>query len=137
ARAAGLLKLVVIEACTNVIGHACGGAPHQSFDLWWVPAAGEPGSAANGADGRPGGPGRAAGPARRAAGPLGDFVLRDRGRSFRYQEWRPPSLSDPEVRKRGRGFGLEIVRRVMSRGEYHPGTPEGNLTLLTFDPNPA
>jgi sigma-B regulation protein RsbU (phosphoserine phosphatase) len=103
---AARLRLAVIEASTNVIEHACGLDAAQSFDLWWVP---EGENACH-------------------------FVLRDRGRTFRYQSWQPPRISNPEVRRRGRGFGLEIVHRVMSRVEYFPATREGNLMVLTFDP---
>jgi len=114
-RAARLVRLAVIEACQNVIEHSYGAHPRQSFDLGWVP------ERPNGTR-HPHGPGGARDPAR----PAGSFVLRDRG------AWKPPDLSDPEVRKRGRGLGLAIVHRVMSRVEYHPGTPEGNLTILTL-----
>jgi serine phosphatase RsbU (regulator of sigma subunit)/anti-sigma regulatory factor (Ser/Thr protein kinase) len=105
-RSKSLLKLALQEVSANVIEHACGLDATQLFDIWWVPE----GTAA------------------------GHFLVRDRGRSFRYQDWQPSRLSDPDVRRRGRGFGLDIVHRVMSRLEYHPATLEGNLTLLTFDP---
>ncbi|HKQ58057.1 MAG TPA: ATP-binding protein, partial [Candidatus Eisenbacteria bacterium] len=99
------VRLAVHEVSTNVAEHACGMDPNQRFDLWWVPD-----------------------------GEGCHFLLRDRGRSFRYHEWQPSRFSDPAVRRRGRGFGLDIVHRVMSRVEYYPGTREGNLTCLTFDP---
>jgi serine phosphatase RsbU (regulator of sigma subunit)/anti-sigma regulatory factor (Ser/Thr protein kinase) len=109
ARPASLVRLAVQEACGNVIEHACGLDATQTFDVWWVPE-----------------------------GPTaGHFLLRDRGRTFRYQDWKTPLLADPQVRRRGRGFGLEIVRRVMNRVEYYPATREGNLTFLSFDPHLA
>jgi len=38
------------------------------------------------------------------------------------------------VRKRGRGFGLDIIYRTMSAVAYHPGTKVGNITVLEWDP---
>jgi anti-sigma regulatory factor (Ser/Thr protein kinase) len=110
-RAAGLLRLALHEACGNVVEHACRRDAARTYDLWWLPAAGE---------------GAALG--------RGEFVLRDRGVSFRYQDHEPPRWEDRAVRRRGRGFGLEIVRRVMRSVAYHPGTPEGNIAFLAFDP---
>ena len=37
-------------------------------------------------------------------------------------------------RKRGRGFGLDIIYRTMSAVVYHPGTNVGNITVLEWDP---
>jgi len=71
------------EACSNVAEHACGLDSSQSFDLWWVP---------DGAHGN-------------GNGVSGAFLLRDRGRAFRFEEWTPPDPSRGEVRKRGRCSG--------------------------------
>jgi serine phosphatase RsbU (regulator of sigma subunit)/anti-sigma regulatory factor (Ser/Thr protein kinase) len=111
----GLLRLALHEACANVAEHACGQDPEQRFDLWWVPGAGAASDAA------PGGP-----------AVTGYFLLRDRGRAFRFEDWTPPRLSDPIVRKRGRGLGLEILRRVMSDVSYRSVATEGNFTRLAF-----
>jgi len=105
-RPGALLRLALQEVSANIIEHACGLDANQCFDIWWIPE----------------------------AAAAGHFLLHDRGRSFRYQDWQPSHFSDPDVRRRGRGFGLDIVNRVMHRVEYHPATPEGNITLLTFDP---
>jgi serine phosphatase RsbU (regulator of sigma subunit)/anti-sigma regulatory factor (Ser/Thr protein kinase) len=106
-RAATLLRLALHEACANVVEHAYGKDGSRTFDLWWLPAS--------------------------ESGALeGLFLLRDRGAAFRYQSDERPRLEDPALRRRGRGLGLEILRRVMRSVAYHPGTPEGNLTSLSF-----
>ena len=105
-RIATLVRLAVQEVVANVVEHACGLDATQRFDVWWAPEG--------------------------LAG--GEFFVRDRGRSFRYRDWEPSRFSDPDIRRRARGFGLDIVHRVMRRVEYHPGTEEGNVTCLTFDP---
>lgn len=109
-----LVRTAVYEAAANLAEHACGLDPAQRFDLWSIitPA---PGATE------------------------GHYLLRDRGRSFRPEERAASDLSDPAVRRRGRGLGLDLIRGISSRFAYAPGTPAGNLTLLTFsfDPEPA
>ena len=41
---------------------------------------------------------------------------------------------DPGVRKRGRGLGLDIIHGTMTGIAYHPGTEQGNITILDWDP---
>ena len=65
---------------------------------------------------------------------VGYFVIRDQGKSFDPTAWTPPDLHDPEVRRRGRGLGWQIVYSSMKKVVYAPDTPAGNLTLLRFDP---
>jgi len=43
-------------------------------------------------------------------------------------------FTSADVRRRGRGFGLDIIHRAMVHVEYRPSTSDGNLTLLVFDP---
>ncbi|HYR68752.1 MAG TPA: hypothetical protein VER77_02655, partial [Candidatus Dormibacteraeota bacterium] len=62
------------------------------------------------------------------------FVLRDQGRPFRPDRGKKTDYDDPAVRKRGRGFGLDIIYRTMSAVVYHPGTNVGNITVLEWDP---
>ena len=112
-RDAGLLRLALHEACSNVAEHAYGQDPAQAFDLWWVP---DDGPRANG----------------NGHGVTGYFLLRDRGKPFRFEEWTPPDPGRKEVRTKGRGFGVEIVRRVMSEVTYRSVTSEGNLTRMRF-----
>ena len=93
------------------------------MELWWLATRDrEPASAAVGNE-------RAAWHLRK-----GGFVLRDDGRTYRPESWRESDFNDPGVRLRGRGIGLDIVHRVMREVAYHPATPRGNITLLTFGP---
>lgn len=117
-RAGNLLRLALHEACANVVEHALGSVPGGGrAEVWWVPGL---------ADGAPG-----TDPATLEGG---YFLIRDRGVPFRYQSWRPPNLESREVRRRGRGLGLDILHRVARTIRYWPSTPEGNLVCLTFDP---
>jgi serine phosphatase RsbU (regulator of sigma subunit) len=105
-----VVELGLYEVCANIVEHGYGEDAAPGFDLWWVP---------DGTDGS------------RARGV---FVLADKGRPFRPSG--PPNVDfrDPAVRRRGRGFGLEIIHGAMSRVSYHPDTPAGNVTILGFDP---
>ena len=62
----------------------------------------------------------------------GFFLLRDDGHSFEPAARPASDFSQPEVRGRGRGIGLDIIRGVTRRFEYFPKTAEGNLTVLSF-----
>lgn len=107
-----LLSTALYESAANIAEHGYGQNPRRKIELWWLPAA-DP----------------------RVRGPACRFLIRDHGFPFRADNWRQTDFSDPKVWKRGRGFGLDIIHRVMSRVVYHPGTEEGNLTLMEFDSN--
>ena len=109
---ADMLDLVLYEVCANIVEHGYGKDPARTLELWWLPGAGT-----------------AAGPATR-----GCFVLRDQGRPFKPDRAKETDYDDPVVRKRGRGFGLDIIYRTMSAVAYHPGTKVGNITVLEWDP---
>ncbi|HYR53212.1 MAG TPA: SpoIIE family protein phosphatase [Candidatus Dormibacteraeota bacterium] len=64
----------------------------------------------------------------------GSFLIRDQGIPFDPQSHNRPDFSDPDVRKRGRGLGIEIIRRVMKGVAYYPSTPLGNITVMEWDP---
>jgi hypothetical protein len=118
--------------CANIVEHGCAEDANLSYDVWWVPVADpsdKPAWLESGFHGesQPGGSTR--GP--RATESL--FLIRDHGIPFRADNWKQTDFTDPEVWKRGRGFGLDIIYGVMSRVVYHPATPEGNLTLMEFD----
>jgi anti-sigma regulatory factor (Ser/Thr protein kinase) len=57
------------------------------------------------------------------------FLIRDHGAPFRPRR-ELNDFGDPEVRRRGRGFGFEMIHLAMSDVAYYPGTAVGNLTTL-------
>jgi len=107
-----VLRTALHEALANVVEHGYGedaalapaSTPHR-VDLWCVTG---------------------------AAGAPEYFVIRDHGRPFTAGNWHASDFTDTKVRKRGRGFGLDIIHRGMQSVRYHPETVEGNLTVLTF-----
>jgi serine phosphatase RsbU (regulator of sigma subunit)/anti-sigma regulatory factor (Ser/Thr protein kinase) len=115
-----LLGTALYEACANIVEHGCGQDPRQEFELWWVPEA------------APAPPGARPPAAGEGASDRGRFLIRDHGMPFRADNWKETDFSDPKVWRQGRGFGLDIIHRAMERVEYHPSTPEGNLTVLAF-----
>jgi hypothetical protein len=124
-RSARLLESALYEVCANVVEHGYAQQPGCTFDLWWVPGAGHPiaaghsvAAAAEGTDD-------------------GYFLLRDRGAPFKPQRSDLLDFNDARVRRKGRGIGLHMIRKILKTIEYHPGTAEGNLTLLQFDPTLA
>lgn len=108
--AAEMLNLALYEACANVVEHSYDEDATQTFELWWN---------GSGDGGKP---------------PRGSFFIRDRGKPFRPEPWKPANFRNPEVRRRGRGLGLDIIYRTMSGVAYHPGTELGNITVLDWDP---
>ena len=111
-----LLSLTLYELCANIVEHGCANDAGASVELWWLPGGPEP--ATNGCAGE------------RA----GTFVLLDHGRPFVPSHERTTDLDDRAVRARGRGLGLEIVRRAAIPVAYHPSTEVGNLTILDWNP---
>jgi len=121
-----LIENSLFEVCANIIEHGYGDEEGHDIDMWWVPLPGpgprwdeitdilnEDSNLRNG---------------------VGYFVICDQGRAFDPNSWTPPDLHDPQVRRRGRGLGLQIVYASMKKVDYTPDTPAGNLTLLRFDP---
>jgi anti-sigma regulatory factor (Ser/Thr protein kinase) len=104
-----LLGTALYEVCANIAEHGLGQEPTQRFELWWAP-----GDSDDAREGR--------------------FVVRDDGEAFQPRERPWTNFQDPEVWRRGRGFGLEIIHRVMRDVVYQPQTEEGNVTLLRFGP---
>jgi serine phosphatase RsbU (regulator of sigma subunit)/anti-sigma regulatory factor (Ser/Thr protein kinase) len=99
------------ELCDNALEHGHGNAPTARIELWCVP------------------PSPVATDARLRGG---WFLMRDHGKPFMAAGWRATDFNDPNARTRGRGFGLDIIHRGASMVSYHPGTSEGNVTVLTF-----
>jgi anti-sigma regulatory factor (Ser/Thr protein kinase) len=110
-----VLSSALYEACANIVEHGYssdggGGGQACTLELWWVPD-----------------------PSERE----GFFLIRDHGRPFSGSDRKPVNLADPQARRRGRGLGLEIIRRAMGHVRYFPGTPEGNITIYEFLPSPV
>jgi serine phosphatase RsbU (regulator of sigma subunit) len=119
-----LLTTALYEACANIVEHGYKLDAARHLELWWVPgtaSAAAPGSAPEAGE-------------THSFGGDGYFLIRDQGIAFRADNWKQTDFSDPTVWKRGRGFGLDIIYRTMRHVAYHPGTPEGNITLMSFAP---
>jgi len=106
---AGLLNLALYEVCANIAEHGYGQDGKSMIEVWWLSEDGS-GSGA------------------------GSFLIRDHGKPFRPDAWKGTDFNDPQVRKLGRGLGLEIIHRVMKHVAYYPGTEVGNITVLEWDP---
>jgi serine phosphatase RsbU (regulator of sigma subunit) len=129
-----LLSTALYEACANIVEHGCGLDPQQVFEVFWLPVADETDQPAWLESGFLG----ESSPGASTRGPGSSqcrFVIRDHGIPFAADNWKATDFSNPEVWKRGRGFGMDIIHKVMKRVAYFPGTPEGNLTLMEFDSN--
>ncbi|MHB8080376.1 MAG: ATP-binding SpoIIE family protein phosphatase [Candidatus Krumholzibacteriia bacterium] len=105
----GIAELCLYELAANIIEHGHGGDAGGEIAIAWRPA---------------------------ADGPGGWFLITDRGRAHDPADRQIPDLSDPQVRRQGRGLGLRIVHAAMRKVKYLPGTPSGNLMLLRFAPDP-
>lgn len=105
-----ILSAAVFEACANIAEHGYHLDGRKTFDLWWVPAA--PGATDD---------------------PAGRFLIHDQGALFKAENVGTIDFNDPAVWRRGRGFGLHIMQQAMREIAYHPGTPEGNITAMTFE----
>jgi len=110
-----VMYTVLHETVANIAEHGFGSDAKRRFEMWTVPA------------------GRAADGVQPAIGQL-CFIIRDDGRPFRPEGWSPIDFSDRETWRRGRGIGLDIIFKGTKFVSYQPGTPEGNLTVLAFDP---
>jgi serine phosphatase RsbU (regulator of sigma subunit) len=119
-----VLSTALYEACANIVEHGKVEGKAQEIELWWVPGSGEPTAVTPGASRH----GRGATP--------GYFLLRDHGRPFSADNWKRTDFADPQARRRKRGFGLDIIHRVMKVVSYHPGTTLGNITLMIFESDP-
>jgi anti-sigma regulatory factor (Ser/Thr protein kinase) len=102
------VRLILHELCGNIVEHGYHGAPGHRIELWWVPALD---------------------PASPDAG-CGHFVIVDQGEPFSADNWKATDWRDPGVRRRGRGMGIDLVRRASRRLVIHPGTAVGNVTLV-------
>jgi len=120
-----IVTSALYETCANIVEHGCDEDGRAGLEVWWLPEA-----AAAGGGLAPRRPPTSSGPDEGEA--RGWFVIRDTGRPFRPEREKPTDFRDPAVRTRGRGIGLEIIHRAVSRVAYHPATARGNVTILTM-----
>lgn len=111
-----VLASALYEACANIVEHGYANDPSQEIRLTLLPPALAPQDDPDNCMSHM------------------EFLIQDQGRCFSADNWVESDFSSPSVRRRGRGFGLDIIHRAMVHVEYRPGTPEGNVTLLVFDP---
>ncbi|MBZ0269097.1 SpoIIE family protein phosphatase [bacterium] len=104
-----LIESALYETCANIIEHGYQSDAQRSLDVWWV---------------------RCAETCDRLCG---RFLIIDNGLPFRPEDRKRLDFADEAVRRRGRGIGLEIIHEAMHGVAYHPGTEEGNVTILAFD----
>jgi len=116
---AELLRTTLYEVCSNVAEHGYQADPDREIEVWWIPPPGAPEDIRSAAE---------------AARLLraGEFLIRDHGAPFDASEWKGKDFGDPQVRKHGRGLGLEIIHRVMQPVRYNPATSQGNITIMKF-----
>ena len=112
AAAGSRIHLALYELCANIVEH---GRPvnGEPIALWWVPDAEDASDPKGGA----------------AAGYV---VILDQGAPFSADNSGVVDLGRADVRRKGRGLGIDLVRRATSRLVYHPGTPLGNVTLVAM-----
>lgn len=136
-----LLATAVYEVCANITEHGVGGGSHLPLDLHGVP--GTNGHQASGAS-RPSTDERTEtidvwwvpelDPAEwlllppEISSPF--FLIRDRGRSFSPLVKRRTDFASRATRRRGRGYGLDLVNRAMHHIVYLNDTAEGNVTVM-------
>lgn len=125
---AELLVTTLYEVCSNIVEHGYQHDESKELELWWVPPEG---GSVNGAPFL--GEGTPVAEAAVKSVRRGYFLIRDHGTAFSANEWKGQDLSDPRVRRRGRGLGLEIIHRVMRPVKYNPSSLEGNLTIMSFE----
>lgn len=106
-RELGLLTTALYEVCANIVEHGYREDPSRSLDIGWV--SDERGEAM--------------------------FLVRDDGAPFAPPAAADLDFGDPSVRSKGRGIGLQIIRRATRQAAHFPGTREGNITVLRF-PSP-
>jgi len=107
-----VLTSALYEACANIVEHGYGCDRTRFIHLTKLPDA----------------------DASRGASNHLEFLILDQGRAFSADNWMESDFTSADVRRRGRGFGLDIIHRAMVHVEYRPSTSDGNLTLLVFDP---
>jgi anti-sigma regulatory factor (Ser/Thr protein kinase) len=118
--ARSLVETALYETAANIVEHGYGSDSTKLLRLWWL---------------SPQALGTCPAPDVEIPERAGIFLFLDHGVPFQADAWQAADFGDLDTRRRGRGFGLDIIHRAMSRVHYVPSTPEGNVTLLVFDPD--
>lgn len=110
-----LIESALYEACGNVLEHGYRNRAEGQLELVWSPPEESP-------------------DIQQAAPPMasGWFILRDNAPSHDPMLTASPDFNDPGTRRKGRGLGVEMLRRIMTDVSYHAGTHEGNLLLMRY-----
>jgi serine phosphatase RsbU (regulator of sigma subunit)/anti-sigma regulatory factor (Ser/Thr protein kinase) len=97
----------IYEILANIAEHGCGLEGEKKIDVWWI--AGD-------------------------SGPGGHFLVRDQGRAPHPEDWHWKEPETAAGLRRGRGYGLAIIKETLSEVEFHAGTDEGNITVARYVP---
>lgn len=102
-----LAALALYEVCANIVEH---GKPADGshVELWWLPSDGDPNSV--------------------------EFLIQDFGTTVLEGTPSPVDYGDPGRRRRGRGFGLDLIARAGGHIERHQ-CEGSNVTHLTLTLN--
>lgn len=65
------------------------------------------------------------------------LLFLDQGRPFDMESIPEPDMADPHVRRRGRGFGLQIIRKSMDQIRYRRVAGQNQLYLVKLIGNRA
>ncbi len=117
------LTSALYEAGANIAEHGFAGRTPIDFQLWWLTG-----------EATPPVPGETAEARASRLLRTGTFIIRDEGAQYQPEAWSASDFEQPDVRRRGRGIGLDIIHNVMRGFGYRPGTARGNITSLTFGP---
>jgi anti-sigma regulatory factor (Ser/Thr protein kinase) len=99
-----LVEHGVYEILSNIAEHGCQLDGNKTIDIWWI--------------------------VEESAGRMdGYFLIRDHGLPPHPEEWSWAEPETPPDLRKGRGYGLRIIRESLSEVEFHGDTGKGNLTL--------
>jgi anti-sigma regulatory factor (Ser/Thr protein kinase) len=101
-----LVEHGIYEILANIAEHGCGFDPEMTIDVWWIVD---------------------------ECGAGGHFLVRDHGHAPHPEQWRWKEPETDAGLRRGRGYGLAIIRETMAEVEFHADTgDDGNVTLARY-----
>jgi hypothetical protein len=101
--------------------------PSREFDLWWIPESAEGITSRSASSPESGG----------EISSNGHFLILDQGSPLVSDNMIATGLQDLECWQKLHNFGIDQLHKTMSSVIYRPMTPEGNVTLLTFNSSRA